>query len=852
MPTPNNRNAIFPGDFYWQPYWQAENAAVRTLLTHNMPFDIYSIKHSCGPHPSICLNYDFRKIPGEYTDYSVKAQFITDENVESKADVLMEQYSKAASLFPHNVAFVPLGDDFRYNYEIEVDQQYTNYKRLIDFINGNPNRYNNTQISFGVPRDYFEEINRRYRDFPHLKGDFFVYSDIFTEGKPAYWSGYFSTRPMYKMLSRELEQTLRSAEILFTVAFNHARQHQNANSVRILEKNYEKLALARRNLGLFQHHDAITGTSKAIVMRDYGLRLFESIRDSVHLQEKAIELLVQNRSVTEKHGFVVSELERESFNKIPKRTLIYSQQGNTIEVILFNSLAQERLEMVTLRTSSANVKVFDNHGNELKIQVNPVWNLTDSIDLAKLNILRASNQQFEILFIANLAPLSLATYTVRHVEGDGRQATPVTTIYCNECKGSNDVDDNFDIKARQAGDVQLENAKMRLLFDGVSGFLKSTTSKSHHKSLPCAINFAAYRSAQFHSGAYLFKPDSEERDMEKDVLEQYNGNQLVFITSGPIASDVTVVYGNFLAHTVRIFNSGTVLDNAIYIENDINFESPPKNRETEMFMRLVTGIDNGIRSIVYTDQNGFQFLRREKVQSLGVEANYYPITTGAFIQDNELRLTLLTNHAQGAASLEPGYLEVMLDRRTLYDDSRGMGEGIVDNQLTQQKYWLILEQMINDEATSDLRQYENPSNFVNQLSNTLNYPVNMFLVERQDRLADITIAASYELFKMSFPCNVHLTTLRTQTERDLPLFPSQRALMVLHHQSASCKVRDVSAICNNENGFIAHAVDIFHDIRLQSIHQTSLTGIRQHSRISYFGNVYIEPMDIASFNLTFN
>lgn len=268
-------------------------------------------------------------------------------------------------------------------------------------------------------------------------------------------------------------------------------------------------------------------------------------------------------------------------------------------------------------------------------------------------------------------------------------------------------------------------------------------------------------------------------------------------------------------------------------------------------MRLVTGIDNGVRSVMFSDQNGFQFMRREKVQSLGVEANYYPITTAAFIQDDELRLTLLTNHAQGAASIEPGYLEVMLDRRTLYDDSRGMGEGVVDNQLTQQRYWLLLEQMIGDKPVDNTRAYENPTNFVHQMSNTLNYPVNMFLVERQDRSADITIATTYEPFKMQFPCNVHLTTLRTQTERDLPQFPSQRALMVLHHQAASCRVRDVSPICLNGNGFIAHAVDIFHDIRLQSVHQTSLTGIRQHNRVASFGNVYIEPMDIVSFNLTF-
>lgn len=50
----------------------------------------------------------------------------------------------------------------------------------------------------------------------------------------------------------------------------------------------------------------------------------------------------------------------------------------------------------------------------------------------------------------------------------------------------------------------------------------------------------------------------------------------------------------------------------------------------------------------------FQHHRRVKVGSLGIEANYYPITASAFIQDNDVRLTLLTNHAQGVAGFEPG------------------------------------------------------------------------------------------------------------------------------------------------------------------------------------------------------
>ena len=108
-----------------------------------------------------------------------------------------------------NVILVPLGDDFRYNKEKEVDQQYTNYKKLIDYINANKNRYRNATLQFGTPIDYFNAAQERYQKFPTLKGDFFVYADIFSEGRPAYWSGYYTTRPFFKILGRDLEHNLR-------------------------------------------------------------------------------------------------------------------------------------------------------------------------------------------------------------------------------------------------------------------------------------------------------------------------------------------------------------------------------------------------------------------------------------------------------------------------------------------------------------------------------------------------------------------------------------------------------------------------------------------------------------------
>ena len=138
-------------------------------------------------------------------------------------------------------------------------------------------RYN-ADVRWGTLTDYFNAVHQRISRFDSLVGDFFVYSDVFSEGVPAYWSGYFSTRPYMKKLSRELEASLRSAEILFTWSYNLARQMDNQPAVKTLEASFVSgMAKARRNLALFQHHDAITGTAKQFVTHDYGEKLFDGI-----------------------------------------------------------------------------------------------------------------------------------------------------------------------------------------------------------------------------------------------------------------------------------------------------------------------------------------------------------------------------------------------------------------------------------------------------------------------------------------------------------------------------------------------------------------------------------------------
>ena len=117
-----------------------------------------------------------------FSEYSGRTIPVTKSNIQERSELILEQWGKTGSLFPHNVVLVPLGDDFTYSNDAEWDQQYSGYNQIMDYINSNSNYYN-AQIQWGTLTDYFNAVHGRMTKFDDLVGDFFVYSDVFSEGK---------------------------------------------------------------------------------------------------------------------------------------------------------------------------------------------------------------------------------------------------------------------------------------------------------------------------------------------------------------------------------------------------------------------------------------------------------------------------------------------------------------------------------------------------------------------------------------------------------------------------------------------------------------------------------------------
>ena len=844
-------------EFVWKQMFDTKNMS--DLFCQMSAFDLYSIKFTCGPNTDICLQYDFRRIAGEQSEStSVR---ITDDNIAERATLLMNQYGRLASLFKHNIALVPLGDDFRFNHDMEWDQQYENYKKLMDHINKNPILYNKTQISFGTLNDYFNEVHQRMNkinenNYPTLFGDFMPYADVYVDSKPHYWTGYYTTRPFWKALSRELQHYLRSAEVFYTLARNLVRQKKNHRMTERLNKDYDNLSTARRYLALFQHHDAITGTSKEYVMEDYGKKLNRGIIEAMGLISHSVQfLLVKDHSVlpTDMNAahpltaYLFPDVERTSWDELTRKVVLSVPPVEGRKIVVINSEIQSRMESIRVLVKNPIVNVIDGqNGNEMQIQINPIFNTTADIE----------TNAFELEFMVTLPPLSLNTYVIQSHHQRHRNHRSKVSLFLSDAKEDEelfDLEDNrinpkiFNFDIPYENDFEFETPYLKVRFDKRTGFLTHVYDKRTDFIQKVGMNFMAYKSTDFYSGAYLFKPSHFEPI--QNITERF---PLLRLIRGDLSSQLTVIYPNFIEVEYKVYNTYAPIGAALRVSVKFDVSKRPDLIDWELFMRLNTDIHNidpkDGRKRFCVDSNGFQMIERKYIDKLGVESNYYPMTSALYIEDNNSRLTLLSSHSHGVSSPFVGSVEVMLERKIRFDDNRGLGEGVTDNKLTVSRFWVAIERIDQNLDQKESQIVPNLSELMNSLMTSLLYePIILASNGREDR----PIHSSLRFLDNPFDCDLSLVNLRTLPNEEDFNSASFSSLLLLHRKVNSCRVRPQispsSLLCSEPK---SRPKNLSH-IRVQTITECSITGLKSIKMLSDLSAIDVPRMQLNAYNITF-
>uniref|UniRef100_A0A673AQE2 Alpha-mannosidase n=1 Tax=Sphaeramia orbicularis TaxID=375764 RepID=A0A673AQE2_9TELE len=681
-------------EFLWRQNWDSSSRS--DITCHMMPFYSYDVPHTCGPNPSVCCQFDFHRLPGGrvFCPWRISPQPITKENVEERALLLLDQYRQKSRLFRTSVLLVPLGDDFRFVDSSEWDAQFSNYQKLFDYFEQHLELH--VKARFGTLADYFAAQQRQLRstgaNLPTVSGDFFTYADR----DDHYWSGYYTSRPFYKRLDRTLEATLRATEILFSLTLAEMRRFRGDG--RLVDdfpakEHFGRLTVGRRSLGLFQHHDAVTGTARDPVVIDYGTRLFHSILNLRQVMQSSAHwllLLDKNRyHHDDSKPFLLMDDVIAAHDALPqKMPLRLSDEPRSL--IVFNPTEQRRSSVVNLVVDSPDARVIEaESGRPMVAQISAVW----------VEPSRASPETFQ-----------------------------VTRVRFNMSECVNGL-------RLQSGLVR--QVQVQFLWYGT-------------------------RTRGDKSGAYLFLPG-------EDGPQLYSSSEppLVRVTSGPVFSDITSCFRHF-KHTVRLYHLDGHAGRSLEISNTVDIRSEVNH---ELVMRLVTDVSSGNR--FYSDLNSFQMQQRRTLSKLPLQANFYPMTSASFLQDDTSRLTLLSAQSQAVASLRTGELEVVLDRRLQQDDNRGLGQGVTDNKLTASLYNLLLED----------RKVEHLSLLAHLASLSLSHPLINMVAHSAGLLPKLR---PFQPVSSSLPCDVHLLNLRTLEDEQEAGSPSQEVALLLHRKGFDC------------------------------------------------------------------
>ena len=757
-----------------------------------------SISDSCGPDRKICRGIDFSVMPDLPKPGTPDAEkpFSMDQmtrttakNLDDFVRQLIRQFRLKSANYKQKVMLLPHGGDFHYSKAENWDRQYRNMKLFMDYIKERESEFK-IKIRFGTFRDYFQELHRQRAvhsfKFPVISGDFFTYTEA-----NDYWTGYYTTRQFDKRLSREVQESLRAAELFAAISFARAKTDIPIPE-HIKEKMIRNLVLARQNLGIFQHHDAITGTARAHVVKDYEDRLSSAFTATQDVLTTSLDHIMQKDKNTNRYDSMLPTLLRRGPNQLTDKVPIPATALGT-KVILVNSLLQARKQTVSLMVESANVILTDNKGVE--VDFDTVMHAKDVV---------------EIIFPVEFPPLSILVYTLKE-NARSEKMRPKT-----------------DKPSTAHETIGCGNDQVNITFSTETGSPSQICYKSKDVCFRFEIDWRYYMGR---GGAYTMMSNGKQ-------VPAYSSNPEVTVQKGKHLCRVELEYGYFKV-TYNLDRSSSVTGRSLRVNIYSDLTKYP-NFSGDLAMRVITNINNNNNTTFYVDSNGVQLMGRKFRQSIPFDGNVYPMSSVAMIEDSSHRVVVHSAQPHGVVSPTSGVLDFMIDRVALRPEM-GMPEGVSDNKPT--KTILVIEfqtpedyQVVDTKETALL-----PINSI-YLNDILQHPVYKFY-----SIDDTTITKTSHVFlRHEISCDIILANVKNLASDDL--VPDGVSL-TFHRRGVSCPKNLNDQMCQVSENPLINPGAIFQDFATQSVHEMTLSHLMTQKKVYNSEEVHLEPMDFKTFHL---
>ncbi|GFQ01122.1 alpha-mannosidase [Phtheirospermum japonicum] len=589
-----------------------------------------------------------------------------DYNVQQRVDDFVAAALAQANLTRTNHIMWAMGTDFRYQYALSWFRQMDKFIHYVN-LDGRVN------VLYSTPSIYTDAKYAANEKWPLKTGDFFPYADH----ENAYWTGYFTSRPTLKRYVRVLSGYSLAARQL---EFFKGRSGSGPST--------DALADA---LAIAQHHDAVSGTERQHVAADYALRLSIGYNEAEKVVSSSLAMLTGSTSKSIYTGPVPQ------FQQCPLLNISYCPPSEanftgekSLAIIAYNPLGWKREEVIRIPVSSENLVVLDSSGREIESQLLPLSNFSSfTVDYhikAYLGVSASSLARYWIAFSASVPPIGFSTYFVSTAKTKECRSV-ISTLYTPE-EGINET-------------IEVGQGNLKLLYSANEGKLTSYTNRRTSVTAQAEQTYSYYtgyngtdRVFQA-SGAYVFRPNGT-------FPIKPEGQVPLAVMRGPLLDEVHQQLNPWLYQVTRVYKGKE--------HTEVEFTIGPIPVDDGFGKEIIAQISTALKTnkTFYTDSNGRDFIKRLRDYRddwnlevhQPISGNYYPINLGIYMEDENVEVSVLVDRAVGGSSLVDGQIELMLHRRLINDDSRGVGEalneevcvlGSCEGLTVQGKYYLRID-----------------------------------------------------------------------------------------------------------------------------------------------------------------